>query len=163
MRPAGSPESLESRRRRAVALLKEGLMPVEVAERLGVDRRSVRRWRRAVREGGSAALASKPVPGRPSKLDVRQLQKVERILLAGARKQGFSSDLWTCPRVAEVIRRRCGVSYHVDHVCRVLHALGWSPQKPQRRAAERDEEGIAGWIRKEWPRIKKKPGNGVRG
>jgi transposase len=163
MRPVGSPESLERRRLRAMALLKQGLMPVEVAERVGVDRRSVRRWKRALREGGTAALASKPVPGRPPKLSPKQLQRLEGILLGGARKQGFATDVWTCPRVAQVIGRRCGVSYHVDHVCRVLHALGWSPQKPERRAIERDEEAIAGWVRREWPRIKKKPANERRG
>lgn len=160
MRPLGSPELLESRRLRAVALLKDGLMPVEAAKRLGVDRRSVRRWKQALREGGSAALSSKPVPGRPPKLKAPQLRGLERVLFAGARKQGFATDVWTCPRVAEVIRRQWGVSYHVDHVSRVLHALGWSPQRPQRRAAERDEEAIAGWIQHQWPTIKKSPAAG---
>ena len=156
MRPRGSPEELERRRTRGVALLEEGYLPVEVARMLGVDRRSVRRWRAAFREGGKDGLAKRPIPGRPAKLDAKARGRLVRVLLKGARKAGFATDLWTCPRVAEVIRQRFGVDYHVDHVCRVLHELGWSPQKPQRRAMERDEQAIATWVKREWPRIKKK-------
>ncbi|MFC1530037.1 winged helix-turn-helix domain-containing protein [Gemmatimonadota bacterium] len=78
------------------------------------------------------------------------------MLLKGARIAGFPTDLWTCPRVVKVIQKQFGVSYHVDHVGRVLRSLGFSPQKPQRRAAERDEEVIQGWIREEWAPAKKK-------
>ena len=77
-------------------------------------------------------------------------------LLKGAKSNGFSTDLWTCPRVAQLIWERFGVDYHVDHIGRLLHGLGWGPQKPQRRAIERDEEAIRRWVNKEWPRIKKK-------
>jgi len=62
---------------------------------------------------------------------------------------------WTCPRVAQVIARRFGIRYHVDHIGRLLRSLGWTPQRPTRRALERDEEGIQRWIKQEWPRIKK--------
>jgi transposase len=82
---------------------------------------------------------------------------LEKALLKGARAAGYATDLWTCPRVAELIARRFGVRYHVDHIGRLLHSLGWSPQKPTRRAIERDEAGIQRWIKEEWPRIKKKP------
>jgi transposase len=67
---------------------------------------------------------------------------------------GFNTPLWTCPRVADVIWREFGVRYHVDHIGRVLHGLGWSPQKPERRAHEHDEAGIQRWVKVEWPRIK---------
>jgi hypothetical protein len=77
--------------------------------------------------------------------------------LAGAREAGFDNDLWTCRRVAQLIVRRFGVFYHADHTGRLLHGLGWSPQKPQRRAAERDEEAVRTWLKKDWPRIKKNP------
>ena len=157
MRPLGTPEELERRRNRGIALLEKGYPPVEVAHMLGVDRRSVRRWNAAYRKEGKAGLRKKAVPGRPPKLDTRARERLERILLRGAKKAGFSTDLWTCPRVAELIEERFGVAYHVDHVCRLLHRLGWSPQKPQRRAIERDEEVIEGWVKHQWPRIKKKP------
>jgi|SRR5579863_2588147 transposase len=158
MRPQGSPEDLERRRKRAVELLGQGLPPVEVARMVGVDRRSVRRWKAAHRRGGAVSLRAKPVPGRPSRLQQEAKAALEEVLVRGARAAGFPTDLWTCPRVAEVIHSNFGVRYHADHIGRLLHSLGWSPQKPQRRAVERDEERIQTWIKQEWPRIKKKPG-----
>jgi transposase len=157
MRPAGSPRELEQRRYRALQLLGEGHTPVTVARLLGVDRRSVRRWKAAARQKGSRALAARPASGRPARLGPRQKRRLERALLRGAQALGFPSALWTCPRVAELIHRSFGVRYHVDHVSRLLHGLGWSPQKPQRRAVERDEEGIRQWVKQAWPRLKKKP------
>ena len=155
MRPAGSPEELQRRRERAIALLKEGVAPVDVASRVGVDRRSVRRWKAAFRREGAAALKAKPAPGRPCALTEKHKRRLERWLVKGARGCGFATDLWTCARVAQVIRDRFGVDYHVDHIGRVLHALGWSPQKPRCLAVERDEADIARWIKEERPRVKK--------
>jgi len=157
MRPTGSGEELERRRLRALSLLGEGLLPVEVARRVGVDRRSVRRWKAAARQGGREAVRSRPTPGRPTKLSAHNRRRLEVALLKGAQAAGFPTDLWTCPRVAEIIHRRFGVRYHVHHVGRLLHALGWSPQKPRRLAIERDEAAIERWVKKEWPRIKKTP------
>jgi len=162
MRPTGSPEELEHRRLRALALLKEGLQPVEVARRVGADRRSVRRWKAAARVKGEAGVRAKPAPGRPPKLQAKQRARLEALLLKGAQAAGYHSDLWTCPRVAEVIERRFGVCYHVDHIGRLLHELGWSPQKPARRALERDEGAIRRWVHEAWPRVKKTPPAGAR-
>jgi transposase len=157
MRPPGSPEELQRRRERAVSLLRRGRRPAEVARMVGVDRRSVRRWRAAVREHGQRALRAKRIPGRPRKLDALALKSLSRELVAGARQAGFPTDLWTCRRIAELIRSRFGVHYQVSGVWRLLRRLGWSPQKPERRAVERNEREIRRWIQKEWPRIKKKP------
>ena len=156
MRPHGSPEKLERRRRRAIGLLREGYAPVQVARRLGVDRRSVRRWSAAYRRKGDRGIEAVAAPGRPSKLSQVQKQEIQEALLEGAQAAGFATDLWTCPRVAELIYQRCGVRYHVDHIGRLLHSFGWTPQKPQRKAAERDEEAIQGWVSRQWPRIKKR-------
>ncbi|AXQ27700.1 IS630 family transposase [Solimonas sp. K1W22B-7] len=157
MRPSGSPEELERRRRRALELLSQGLMPVEVAQQLGVDRRSVRRWKAAVQRRGAAGIAAQPASGRPPALDERARRQLTRLLLKGAQASGFATDLWTCPRVAELIQQRFGVEYHVHHVARLLHGLGFSPQKPTRRAVERDEEAIQQWVRSDWRRVKKTP------
>jgi transposase len=157
MRPVGNGKQLERRRRRAIALLKDGRPPVEVARIVGVDRRSVRRWNAAHRRAGTAGLAARPVPGRPWKLTARLRARLDAMLMRGAAAQGFESDLWTCPRIAHVIRERFGVRYHVDHIGRLLRALGFTPQRPTRRAVERDEAGIQGWVKRDWPRIKKKP------
>jgi transposase len=157
MRPLGSPEELERRRLRALRLLEEGLLPSEVARRVGVDRRSVRRWKAAARKHGEAGVRARAAPGRPSKLTPRHKRRLEDFLLKGALATGFDTDLWTCPRVAELIKQRFGIDYHVDHVGRLLHELGWSPQKPARRALERDEKEIRRWVREDWPRVKKTP------
>jgi transposase len=78
------------------------------------------------------------------------------LLTRGAVRAGYRTDLWTLPRVAALIHQAFGVRYHPAHVWKVLTALRWSCQKPERRAVERDEVAIARWTRQEWPRIKKR-------
>ena len=136
-------------------MLERGMPPSEVAERIGADASSVRRWRQAHRRKGAVGLAPKAHPGRPCRLTRRQKRSLERRLLKGALANGFDTDLWTCPRIAEVIEENFDVQYHVDHIPRLLALLGWSCQKPEKRAIERDEEAIATWVKKDWPRIKK--------
>lgn len=157
MRPNGSPKELERRRFRALDLLRQGHQPVEVARMVGVDRRSVRRWKASRKTNGISSLRAKPSPGRPCRLDWQEKRALRKALLDGASKQGFPTDLWTCPRVAHLIRSRFNVRYHVDHLSRLLHSMGFSPQKPERRAIERNEKEIRRWVRVEGPRIKKKP------
>jgi transposase len=122
-----------------------------------LDRRSVRRWKAAYRTNGLAGIRSKPAPGRPPRLSPQRQQRLLAWLERGAQAAGFPTDLWTCPRIAQLIRERFAVSYHVAHVGRLLHTLGLSPQRPERRAAERDEVSIRTWRRTVWPRAKKKP------
>lgn len=129
MRPYGSPKLLEQRRLQAVVLKRQGRMPVEIARRLNTTRRSVRRWLRAYARGGMAALASKPSPGRPPHLTKRQRQGLAKCLLKSASHYGFATDLWTSPRIAQLIVRRYGVQYHVDAIPRLLAGLGFSPSK----------------------------------
>jgi len=157
MRPSGSPQELEQRRLRALRLLGEGFSPVEVARQIGVDRRSVRRWKAAARKGGTKAVAARPASGRPRRMVARDLTRLRRMLIKGAQAAGLPTDLWTCPRVGWLIQRRFGVHYHPAHVSRLLHGLGFSPQKPTRRAVERDEQRIRAWIEQDWPRVKKTP------
>jgi len=80
-----------------------------------------------------------------------------RRLLSGATAQGFTTDLWTCPRIALLIERQFNVGYHVDHIPRLMRSLGFSAQKPERQARERDEAAIRDWIARDWKRIKKRP------
>jgi transposase len=103
-------------------------------------------------------LKAKPVPGRPRKLDARQRRRLPRLLLRGAQAYGYRTDLWTCARVAAVIEKEFGVQYHRAHVSRLLAQCGWSCQKPERRAVERNEAAIEHWKRYKWAAIKKKPG-----
>jgi transposase len=152
-RPYGSPEELERRRRRAVDLVHQGERTTVVARILGVDRSSIFRWRQAAARGADA-LAARAHPHRPARLTERQLQRLERLLSKGALAHGWPNALWTAARVATVIEREFGIRYHHDHVGRFLRQrLGWTPQKPRRRARERDEAAILDWQAREFPRI----------
>lgn len=155
MRPKGSPEVLEQRRRDAVSMLKQGIRPAAVAKALKTSPVSVGRWRKAMEAGGVKALAAKPVPGRPPKLDPAQRQRIGQMLLKGPAHFGYQTELWTLERVAEVIARTFDVTYDPSQVWRILIALGWTCQKPESRARERDEKAVARWRRMDWPRIKK--------
>jgi transposase len=148
---------LEQRRRAAVALLEQGLKAIQVAKAVGTSPASVTRWRQAYELQGQAALSAKPHPGRRSRLTARQRERLGRLLLDGPGKHGYSTELWTLARVAEVIAVTFGVQYDPSQVWRILRAMGWSCQKPERRARERDEEAIQRWRRDDWPRIKKRP------
>jgi len=155
MRPPGSPSQLERRRRRALELLKRGLTQSAVAEQLGCAKSSVSRWRHTVEQAGPKGLAPKPIPGRPSKLSHAQKQRLVRRLVKGPLACGYGTDLWTLPRIADQIARQFHVRYHPAHVWRLLRGLGWSCQKPERRALQRNERAIAYWRRAVWPHIKK--------
>jgi transposase len=152
-RPIGTAAELERRRRRAVQLLRQGESPTDVARILGVARPSLYRWL-ALADRGPNALAAKPHPGPAPRLSDAQLRRLEALLARGAVAHGWPNQLWTAARVAQLIRRHFGVSFDPDHVRRFLRArLGWTSQKPQRKARERDEDEIARWLRDEFPRI----------
>ena len=155
MRPKGTAEELERRRRRAVGLLNKGCGIREVARRVGVAPGSVVRWRDAYEKVGTKGLDAKPHPGCPARLSQKQRERLIRLLAKGPRAHGYRTELWTLARVAEVIHRRFGVRYDPAHVWRILNTLGWSCQKPERRARERDEERIARWQKQDWPHLKK--------
>ena len=157
MRPKGSSAQLEQRRRHALAMLKRGMKPAVVAKALRVSLVSVGRWRQAAHEGGVKALAAKPVPGRPLKLSLARRRQLLQLLSKAPTHHGFATELWTLERVAQVIERRFDVSYHPSQVWRILLSLGWSCQKPQCLARERDEQAVVRWRRGDWPRIKKRP------
>jgi transposase len=146
----------EGRRLRAWELKKEGWSQQEIAEALGVSKGAVSQWMKRGREGGVKALKRQPAPGATPRLSERQRQKLPELLQRGAQAHGFRGDVWTCARVAEVIRKEFGVSYHPSHVSRLLKALRQSLQKPQRRANQRDEGAIERWKNERWPLLKKR-------
>src|SRR6516165_4177648 len=118
-RPIGTPAELERRRRRAVELMDQGESPTTIARILGVHRPSLYRWRQDARSRPNG-LAAKPHPGPTPRLSAEQLAELEGLLLRGATTHGWANELWTAPRVAEVIRRHFGISYHPEHVRKVL-------------------------------------------
>jgi transposase len=129
----------------------------EVARAVGVSRSSVKRWNAAWQTGGVNALAAKPHPPRATELSEKQKLQLVKLLLSGPRAAGFGTDLWTCARVAAVVRRRFGVKCHPDYLGRILHDLGFSPQEPRLVAREQDPQAVERWRKQDWPRIKKKP------
>jgi transposase len=148
---------MEKRRKKAATLFSKGYSAPEVARRFGVARQVAYRWKDAWEQGGKGALASKGSAGRKSKLTGQQTQQVTEALLAGPAAQGYKTDLWTLPRVAALIEDLTGVRYHPGHVWRLMGASGFSCQRPERRAVERDEKAIRRWQRVEWPALKKRP------
>jgi len=148
--------AMEKRRLKAGKLFDKGYSAPVVARRLGVARQVAYRWKAAWTSGGNKALASKGPAGPKSRLTAEQSQQVIQALLAGPAAQGYKTDLWTLPRVAALIEDRTGVRYHPGHVWRLLGASGFSCQRPERRAIERDEKAIRQWQRKTWPALKKR-------
>ena len=157
VRPEGSARQLQARRTRAVALLRRGLSYPTVACMVQSSISSLVRWMQSFRRQGKAGLKPRPTPGRPPEMQRRQKQELVALLKEGARAAGYPTEMWTTRRVAEQIRRHWGIVYHPGHVWKVLMALGWSCQKPERRALQRNPQQIREWKQREWPRIKKSP------
>src|SRR5688572_4907956 len=153
MRPPGTAAELERRRRRAVELFDQGEWPTTIARFLGVDRSSIYRWRHQARSSPDG-LAAKAHPGRPPLLSDAQLAELEALLRQGAPQHGWPTDLWTAERVTRLIQQHFQVTLHPEHVRKMLRQrLGWTSQKPQRRARERDDKEVERWKGDEFPRI----------
>jgi transposase len=146
----------EARRKRALELKELGWKQREIAEALGISKAAVSQWVAAARENGTESWRAKPRPSGPVKLAEEQMCLIPDLLSHGAEAYGFRGDVWTCGRVAVVIRREFGVSYHKAHVSRLLKKLDWTPQLPIERAAQRDETRIEQWRLEVWPEIKKR-------
>jgi transposase len=138
-------------------MIESGHTQAGVARRLGVSREAVRRWWNTYERGGKSALLAKPRRGTRPKLARRLLQRLPKMLERGPTAYGFSGEIWTTVRIAKLIRDEFGVSYHKAQVARLLGEMGFSWQKPQKRAAERDEAAVQQWLRETWPAIKKTP------
>lgn len=145
------------RRVRAGRLLQHGKKPAEVARLVGAPRQTVYRWFDVLNDSGIDALRDMSKGGRPAQLDAQQHAKLREVLLAGAQAAGFGTDLWTLKRVREVIVKQFGVRYSEVHVWRLLGQLGFSSQKPDKRAVERDEQTVSRWKQRTWPALKKRP------
>lgn len=150
-------EAIEARRLAGARMLKGKVPQAEVARELDVSRQAVSVWARQLAEvkGAVGKLKGKPL-GRPKRLDASQCESLSRALVAGALQTGFATELWTVKRVRAVIKREFGVEYSQTGCWELLRSLGFSPQKPEKRATQRDEQAIVEWKRKTWPALKKK-------
>jgi transposase len=150
-------DALEKRRLEAIRLWERGQTQAVIARRVGVVRQSVYRWVEAYRRDGRAGVKKAGRAGRKPLLSAGQRRQLGKLLLKGPAQLGYETPLWTCPRVAHLIKREFGVGYHPGHVWKLLIALGCSPQRLAGRARERNEGAIEHWRKKVWPAIKKKP------
>jgi len=151
----GDLAALQARRLRAGRLFARGKTRAQVARELGVSRVSAGRWYRVWEQEGMEGLRGPGRTGRHPRLDASQLEQLEAALLAGPAAHGYQTQVWTLPRIARLIRKLFGVSYHPGHVWRILRRMGWSAQRPERQAKERDEEAIARWHKRRWPQRKR--------
>ena len=146
----------EGRRLRAWELHAAGWSQAAIAEALGVTPGAVsQRMRRAREEGGGEALRKRTAPGAACRLSEEQQAQILDWLREGAEAHGFRGALWTRTRVATLVARKLGIRYHPGHVSKLLKDWGWSPQVPERRARQRDEDAIARWRTERWPAINK--------
>jgi transposase len=156
MRKKGSAEELERTRMIAANLFDQKLKPSQIAAALGVAVQTVRHWRRVYLKGGREALRLHRHPGRPALLSETDRQKLAGLVVRTPAECGFDKYLWTTQLIAELIAREFGITYHNDHVGVILGAMGFTHQKPARRARERDEAKIEGWRQDIWPALLKK-------
>jgi transposase len=132
-------------------MLLAGKTPAQAAHAVGVARQTAYTWKAILDEGGIDALRAMPVQDDP------QLQALGRMLVQSPTAHGFGTELWTLKRVGVLIERLYGVKFGQTQIWRILGGLGFSVQKPERRAIERDEDAVQTWRRKTWPALKKKP------
>ena len=151
-RPIGTADELERRRTQAVQAVADGEARTTVAKVLGVHVKTVSRWVRAARQPGG--LAAKIHPGPTPGLTDADLKRLAELLLRGAKAHGWHNELWTATRVARLIEREFHLDYHPEHVRAILkRRLGWTSQKPRRKARERNDKEVARWVGDEFPRI----------
>jgi len=148
----------EGRRYRAFELHRQGWSQQAIAEALGLSQGRVSQIVRVGEAQGFAGLQKRRASGAPAKLKPEQRQQLLRMLRQGAEAFGFTGELWTSQRIADVIACEFGVHYHEHHIPKLMRACGWSPQKPLVRANQRDEEQIRQWQEQRWPALKKSRG-----
>lgn len=145
-------------------MFEQGARQADVVAQLGVSAQTASRWYHNWQAGGREALTGAERLGRTPRLSDEQLSEVETALLAGPKANGFATDMWTLARVADVIERVTGVRYGLTQTWTILRQrLGWTRQRPARRAVERDDAAIEAWVRQEWPRIKRGPADATAG
>ena len=155
MRPHGTPQELEKRRRRAVRLLNQGHTYDSVAKEVEASISSLVRWHQAYRKKGRSGLKSKPHLGPQPMFPAHKKKSLARILVKGPLEAGYSTDLWTLKRIGQVIHKHFHVRYCTGSLWNLMDSLGWSCQKPTKKAKERREGAIRYWKYHVWPHIKK--------
>jgi transposase len=147
-----SAQELENRRVAAGKLFTRGKTAYFIEKKFGISSTTAREWRTRWKEGTLKARRE----GCPSKLSDKQKKTLSALIQKGPQAAGYETELWTLSRLTELVRKRCSVSYRPRSLWHLIRALGFSCQKPARKAKERDEKAISRWTKKEWPALLKK-------
>ena len=145
----------EALRRRCVELKQAGWKQADIARAFGLTAGWVSRTLKTYREQGEAGLTTAKRTGAPSRLTAHQLDQLTKELAKGAEQHGFSGQVWTRPRINDVINKLFGVSYDPSQIGRLLKKVGWSRQKPARQARQQDPQAVANWQAERLPALKK--------
>ena len=148
----------EALRRRCVELSQAGWKQAAIAQAFGLTQPWVSRTLNRYQQQGAAALQEGKRTGAPARLSTDQLSQLMTELNKGAEHHGFLGAIWTRPRVNEVIKKLFGVSYDPSQVGRILKKVGWSRQKPQRKASQQDAQAVTQWRVERLPELKKSQG-----
>jgi transposase len=149
-----SQERMEARRLRSVPYFKKQWSERRIAEKLGVSGPTVHEWKERWEKNGRAGLRAGHY-GRASRLSPKQERQVQRNILNGAAAHGFQGDFWTLKRLTIAVQRWTGTTYEDRSIWHAMHRLGFSCQRPVRKAVERDEGAIRTWMLETWPKVKK--------
>ena len=152
-------KGLERRRMKAATLFGRGCIQADVARKLQVSRETVRRWYDVWEQEGRTGMKAAGRAGRKPCLSKAQLRQFAKELTRGPQAHGYETQLWTLERMAQVLEKLFGVKFWPQHVWRLLGDLGWSCQKPERQARERNNRAVRQWMNERWPRFKKKSEN----
>src|SRR6266487_1453408 len=150
-----SREGQEWRRLRAWELWQKGLKQKDIVAAWGVTKGAVSQWIKRGREEGEPGLRRRVARGAEPRLHASDRARLLQLLAQGAPAFGYRGEVWNGRRLAEVIKRVFGVSYHPDHCSRLVRQMGWSVQKPVEQATQRDEAAIKEWKEQHWPALKK--------
>lgn len=151
-------QQLEQRRLAATEYFKDTTNPktqIQIARELGVTPAAISQWRKAFNQNGDQSLKAKPHPGPGRSISPQDIKELKQLLLKNPQEFGFTRIGWTTAMIAEMIENEFGVSYHPDHVGKLLRAIGFSVQKPKTRGKKRDESKIATWLTETLPALKK--------
>lgn len=156
-------KGMKKRRLRAGDMFASGKKQAYVVNKLGVSRTTASRWYHAWKKDGRKGLIGAERAGRKPKLNRVKLNEIDSALRRGPQDFGYATNLWTLERLSAVIDKLTGVRYHPGHVWKLMDKLGWSLQRPAKRARERNEKAIKEWMATEWLRVKKKRSAGAPG
>lgn len=145
----------EKRRMKAGRMFRKGVSQADIARRLGVTPAAVKYWRDAWKKKGIKGLKSKGHPGFASKFTPKKRAKLKRIILKGAKYYGYPTDFWTISRIMAVTKKELKLSFKKSWIWVIVLSLGFTCQKPQAKAKERNEKAISDWKTKIWPGLKK--------